>query len=378
MKVFWLHKIIATLTFTCLTTGVCPALNKQNYDIIAIGSAFLDYIIKVNDEELSAMDCGKGSWAPIEYSSLQSMLQKHDQNLIPYAGRSGANVVRGLAKLGQRCAVIGRIGSDDHALFYLKCLQDLDITPLLDRGELPTGQAICFVTPDGQRTMRAYVGSSHEVQEAPLDPTIFNKIKLFHVESYQLQNPSLLKKALEEASKNSAKISLDLSNAQIVKLYKDELLNIIPKYVDIVFASDVEAFELTHLSPQEACDFLATFCEAVVIIMGDKGSWVKSNNIKLYTPAFPVEVVDTTGARELFSSGFLHGYLNNAPLQACVQLGSYIASKVVQHYGSDIPDYEWKEIYKFLDEQQPSTIAEKSKYACFSSSSIPSKGALVQ
>lgn len=340
--------------FYCL----CPAFSlfasfsqSKEYDIIGLGSAFIDYIIKINDEDLHEMKYEKGSWAPIEYSSLQSLLKKNNHKIVSSSGGGSANVIKGLAKLGQKCAVLGKIGSDDKGLFYLKCLKNLDITPILHKGVLPTGQAICFITPDGEGTMRSYMGSSHGTENVNLDLSIFSKIRLFHIESYQLHNPSLLKQAIEEAKEQGAKISLDLSNSEIVKIYKDDLLNIIPKYIDIVFCNDSEAFELTHLPPQEACDFLATFCEVVVITMGDKGSWIKSGKIKFYTPAIHVEAVDTTGAGDLFASGFLHGYLNNAPLQTCAWLGSYVASKVVQNYGSDIPDSMWKEIYKTLEEQ---------------------------
>ncbi len=324
---------------------------NKNYDILSLSSAFIDYVIKVNDEELSEMKYEKGSWAPIEYASLQTLLKKNDKKILSFSGGNGANVIKALAKIGQKCAVLGKIGSDEKAVFYLQCLKNLDITPILHKGELPTGQAICFITPDGESTMRSYAGSSIDTQKIPLDLSIFHKIKLFHIEVYQLQNPVLLKEAIEEAKKQKAKISLDLCNKEMVKIYKDELLNIIPKYIDIIFCNDREAFELTHLPPQEACDFLASFCEIAVITMGGHGCWVKGGKIKFYTPAFQVDVVDTTGAGDLFASGFLHGYLNNAPLQTCAWIGSYLASKVVQNYGSEIPDSTWKEIYKVLEEK---------------------------
>lgn len=354
-------KVASALLLSCSSVTIHASFNQgTNYDIIGLGSAFIDYIVKVNEEELSEMKCSKGSQDFIEYDSLQSLIKKHDKVQVPSAGGSGANVIKGLAKLGQKCAVLGKIGSDEHALFYLKCLQNLDVTPLLHQGVLPTGQAICFITPDGEGTIRSYKGSSHDVTEVQIDPKIFHHIKLVHMEAYQLQNPALVRQALEAASKQEAKISLDLSSVNMVQLYKDELLNILPKYVDIIFANEAEAFELTHLAPQEACDFLATFCEVAVITMGDKGCWVKSNPIKFYTPALNVKVVDTTGAGDLFASGFLYGYLNHASLPACAELGAYIASKVVQHYGSDIPDEEWKEIYCFLERHASKSLALKS------------------
>ena len=161
--------------------------------------------------------------------------------------------------------------------------------------------------------------------------------------------------------KQGAKISLDLGSIGIVKTYKDDLLNILPKYVDILFTNESEAFELTHLYPQEACDFLSTLCDIVVVTMGDKGSWTKSEKIKFYTPAHDVKCVDSTGAGDLFAAGFLHGYLNNENLQKCARIGTFVAAKSVQDYGSEISDDSWKEIYSFLDQQSQHEIAHSSK-----------------
>ncbi|MCH9631376.1 MAG: putative sugar kinase YdjH [Chlamydiia bacterium] len=353
--------IFAILSITLPATAFSKeesSQTKENYDILGLGSAFIDYILKVNDEELEEMKYDKGTWAPIEYTSLRTILKEKDTKLInTTGGGSSANVIKGLAKLGQRCAVLGKIGADEQGSFYLKSLKNIEITPFLHQGSLPTGQALCFVTPDGQRTMRTYLGASHSNENIDINPKIFNNIKLFHLEGYQLQNPKLFKEAIELAKKQGAKITLDLSSIGIVKTYKDDLLNILPKYVDIVFANEAEAFELTHLYPQEACDFLATFCDVAVVTMGNRGSWAKSGTVKFYTPAIDVKCIDTTGAGDLFASGFLHGYLNNENLQKCAWIGTFVASKVVQQYGSEVDDKLWKEIYKGLDESASKEVA---------------------
>ncbi|PCI95382.1 hypothetical protein COB11_02380 [Candidatus Aerophobetes bacterium] len=366
MKKRLLQRSLTAILSIALSTTVFSeeesSHTKENYDILGLGSAFIDYILKVNDEELEEMKYDKGTWGPIEYSSLKSILKKKDTNLInTTGGGSSANVIKGLAKLGQKCAVLGQIGSDEQGSFYLKSLKNIEITPFLHQGSLPTGQALCFVTPDGQHTMRTYLGASHNNDDIKINPNIFNNIKLFHLEGYQLQNPKLFKEAIELAKKQGAKITLDLSSTGIVKTYKDDLLNILPKYVDIIFANEAEAFELTHLYPQEACDFLATFCDVAVVTMGDRGSWVKSGTIKFYTPAVDVKCIDTTGTGDLFAAGFLHGYLNNENLQKCAWIGTFVASKVVQQYGSEVSNELWKEIYAGLDEDKSQEITHNKK-----------------
>lgn len=347
------NSIILSIVVSLQTLLIGAETTKKNdYEIIGLGSAFVDYIIKVNDEELESMKYPKGSWDSIDLKNFQKVITKKDQNMITASGGSGGNVVKGLANLGQKCAVLGKVGEDDQGVFYLKCMENLAITPLLTRTKLPTAQAICFVTPDGQRTMRSLGAEKDTPDDLELDKNIFDNIKLFHIEGYQLYNPKLFKESIEYAKKSGAKISIDLASDSIVKEFKDDLLNIIPKYVDIVFANETEAFELTHLNPQEACDFLATFCEIAIVTMGDRGSWAKCGKIKFYTPALSVEAIDTTGAGDLFASGFLHGYLDNEPLQKCAWMGSLVASKVVEVFGADLSEKTWEEIHKQIEENK--------------------------
>lgn len=319
--------------------------NKQAYEVIGIGSAFMDYIIKINDEDLEKMNYPKGSWGCIDQKNFKKVIHQKENNVITSPGGSGGNVIKGLANLGQKCAVLGKVGEDEEGVLYLKCMENLAVTSLMQKTKIPTAQAICFITPDGQRTMRS-LGSEKDINvDIDLDKSVFSNIKLLHLEGYQLYNAKLFEKSIEYAKKNGAKVSMDLASVEIVKEFKDDLLNILPKYVDIIFANENEAFELTHLNPQEACDFLATFCDVAVVTMGDKGSWAKSGKVKFYTPALSVDdAIDSTGAGDLFASGFLHGYLDNEPLQRCSWIGSLVASKVVQIYGTEIPKDVWAEI----------------------------------
>lgn len=145
--------------------------------------------------------------------------------------------------------------------------------------------------------MRAFLGGSVDMSENDLLPHDFKGVKLFVVEGYCIYNLPLMLRAMEYAKANGAIISYDLGSFELCRKFKDLLVNkILKNYVDIVFANEVEAKELCKGSPEQAVDFLASICHVAVVMMGEKGCWVKSQNCKYKCPTKPVSATDTTGA----------------------------------------------------------------------------------
>jgi len=159
------------------------------------------------------------------------------------------------------------------------------------------------------------------------EENLLEKVRLFHINASDFSNKSQLIKMMREVKSHNIKISLDLGSIENVKKHKDELLNVLPKYIDILFANEKEILELTHLPASEACDFLSTFCEVVVVTLGYEGSWVKSGQMKFYTPSLKANQIENAKVGTLFIAGFLHGYLSQATLPNCSWIGSFIASK---------------------------------------------------
>ena len=322
----------------------------QGYEVLSLSSAIIDNFFFLNDTELRTITNEKGSWAPIDDKTLHFILNRHQSNSRMIIGGSGINVLKGLSHLGVRCAVIGKIGADDLGYYYQNMLKKLGIFSFLAKGIEPTGQALCFITPDGQRTFRTYLGASHGLGDIKIDPALFKGIKLFHVEGYQLIEEELVLLALECAKNANVKISMDLGNAKIVKEHKSFIINILPKYVDILFCNEDEAEELVGMNPSDACTSLSAFCGIAVVTMGDKGCWAQKGMEKVFTPALSVNAIDTTGAGDLFASGFIHGYLCGKSLKQCSSQGSLVASYVVKVIGTDISEQNWTEIHSLIRE----------------------------
>ncbi|MCK4934097.1 MAG: adenosine kinase [Simkaniaceae bacterium] len=318
----------------------------NDYKVLGLSSAFIDHLVLVDDETLNSITHKKGSWMQVELSTIENILSKSAFTPQTVPGGSGINVIKGLAKLGESCAVIGRVGSDSAGVFFVEKLQELGITSHLSSNNLPTGQVLSLITPDGQRTLRTYLGASYSKEALPLDLENFKGATLFHVEGYQLLEEKVLLKSMQLAKEANCKISLDLANAELVKVHKSTIFTLLAKYVDIVFCNESEAFELTHLPPDKACSVLATFCEVAVVTAGEKGSYAQKESIQVFTPAKSVKAIDTTAAGDFFASGFLFGYLKGKSIAECNQIGSITASNVVQVIGAEMPEPRWNSIQK--------------------------------
>lgn len=222
----------------------------------------------------------------------------------------------------------------------------MNIVPLYTQSTAPTAQVVCLITPDRERTLRSFLGASQEMKAEDLKPEQFENVKLVHIEGYSLLNESLTERAMELAKEAKAKISFDLASFEITQAYKDKIIYLLSHYVDILFANEAETKMLTGLSPEKGSDILKDICQTVIILQGSKGCWVARRETKFHHPAFSVQSIDTTGAGDLFASGFLHGYLSQSSLQECARFGSLIGAAAVQYLGAEIPAEKWEEIKK--------------------------------
>lgn len=331
--------------FTFFALLLCLHITSwgQNYQILGLGAPCMDIVIAVDDAAFKKLGSIGGS-QQITYETFQTMLKEaKSQSLRISSGGSCSNTIKGLSLLDHRCAIFGKMGRDDLGLRYLSEMQRSRVLVLSPYSSSLTQVCVCFVAPDGNRTMRCFPGASNEVVTEELKQELFNGVKLVHVEGYALyiQDKNYLTTALTMAKAAGAKISMDLSSFELVKLYKDELLKIIPKYVDILFANADEVKALTGLEPLDACIKLKNSCPIVVVMVGKKGCLVGAKNFLHSSMPASCKVLDTTGAGDLFASGFLHAYLAGKSLEECASLGCELGAAVCEVYGTDIPQEKW-------------------------------------
>ncbi|MFI5344260.1 MAG: PfkB family carbohydrate kinase [Chlamydiales bacterium] len=318
------------------------------YRILCVGAACIDQLMHVSEEFLDQVPGEKGGSDRLTIDELNGIKDKLNTTPILAMGGSSANTIKGLANLGEKCGLISHVGNDplgDHIVEYMKTI---GVTGLFTKSSLPTTQVLCLITPDGQRTMRLYAGCSQEMNETFLHPEYFKDVKLVHFAAYSLHKASLVEVAMQLGRDAQALVSLDLASFEMVRKFHGRIMNLLEEYVDIVFTNGDEVFELLGLPPEEGCLKLQEICPVAIVMLGDKGCLIGSHGTVIHSPAFPVQVVDTTGAGDFFASGFIYGYLRGYPLDKCACLANRLASEVVSVQGAELPPEKWVEMRELL------------------------------
>lgn len=316
------------------------------YEVLGIGAPIIDLILRVDHDHLEKIQEERHGMRVVDFASLRRIVAEAEVLPSRMAGGSCANTIRGLAQLGHKTAFLGKVGRDTEGKFFAKTLKSANIVPLLLESDTPTAQVACLVTPDGERTMRAFLGASEEITEKDLKLEYFQGASLVHIEGYQLLKGDTVLHAMELAKAAHAKVSFDLGSFELVNTFKDTIVKLITLYVDVLFANRHEIQMLTKMPPEKGCALLTDLCETSVVMLGNEGCIAGRGEEQIQFPAVKVQVVDTTGAGDLFASGFLHGYLKGLPLKECARLGVISGAAAVQVQGTDLSQDDWDAVAK--------------------------------
>jgi sugar/nucleoside kinase (ribokinase family) len=324
--------------------------------VLGLGNALVDIMTQLDhDQYLTAFELPKGSMTLVDAHRSKRIYDDtiHLQKTVR-SGGSAANTIHGLANLGVETGFIGKIGTDEMGKVFHDDMINAGINTHLGQDHNPTGRAIALISPDTERTFATYLGAAVEMNRNDLSSEIFEQYDIFHIEGYIVQNHSLLENALKLAREKDMKISLDLASYNVVEQNRDFLEEMLVKYVDIVFANEEEARSLTGKEPEGALEKLAEMCEVAVVKVGKEGSLVFSPGslvdmrwIKI--GVIPVKSVDTTGAGDLYASGFLFGLVNGYDLEKCGKIGAILAGKVIEVIGPKISEDNWKMVRDMID-----------------------------
>jgi sugar/nucleoside kinase (ribokinase family) len=323
----------------------CTGLfGSEAYQVLGLGAPIVDILIPAEDSFVASLPGDRGGSAHADWPTFSRILEySKTRDSKKATGGSCSIVMKGLTNLGHKAAILGKIGTDENGAYFLNRIQPMGITPLFTYSETPTAQVASLVTPDHQRTMRCFPGASTEFTQDEVLEEYFQSISLIHIEGYNLYTPGVVQRAVGYAKKHGILVSFDLSSFEVVKKFKKEILEILPD-VDILFANEDEALTLTGLDPEHACNHLRSCCRVSIVSIGKDGCWVGSTTGIFNSPAIPVDVIDTTGAGDLFAAGFLHGYLSGKPLETCAFYGNLTGSVAVQIWGTEIPPELWESI----------------------------------
>ncbi|MFW6226828.1 MAG: adenosine kinase [Bacteroidota bacterium] len=318
--------------------------------VLGIGNALVDILIRLNDEGLlSHYKLTKGSMQLVS-GELAIEVDEATEKYTKYqaSGGSASNTMHGLAQLGVPSGYIGKIGEDHSGEFFKADLDKNNITPHLLYGTVETGRALTLITQDTERTFATYLGAAVELMPEELTKNIFEKYQLIHLEGYLVHNKGLMLKIARLAKEVNAEISLDLASFNVVEDNIDFLEKFVSEHVDIVFANEEEAKAYGKGYMEDGFYKLGRQTAIAVVKTGKSGSVIHRDGELFEIAAIPAEVIDTTGAGDLYASGFLYGYLNNYNMKKCGDLGSLLAGMVIELVGAKIDQSRWVEIKTML------------------------------
>jgi sugar/nucleoside kinase (ribokinase family) len=320
--------------------------------ILGIGNALVDVMILIdNDNILEKFSLPKGSMQLVdgEKSTLiKSETTSHKRNRT--SGGSAANTIHGLAMLGINTGFIGSVGKDETGDFFENDMKMAGVKTFLSRRDLITGTAIALISHDSERTFATHLGAAVELESGDLNPEDFKNYNILYLEGYLIINKALVERACMIAKQNNMIIALDLSSYNVVEAKLTDFKEIIEKYIDIIFANEDDAKSFTGFAPTEALNSLSSLCDIVVIKVGKEGSMVKRGEEIIKIRAIPVQCIDTTGAGDLYASGFLYGYAKGLSLEKCGLFGSVLAGHVIEIVGARMEELRWKKIINIIKE----------------------------
>lgn len=321
--------------------------------IIGIGNALVDVMTIVPDETcLSRFSLPKGTMTLVDATrSGEIKMAINGMKKTLASGGSAGNTMYGLGVMGVYSSFIGKVGRDEMGNFYEKDMVEAGLIPVLIRSpHSPTGTAVALVTPDSERTFATHLGAATELIAEELQSTYFKGYHVLYLEGYLIFNLPLMEQACRLAKENKMCVALDLSSFNVVKDMLPAFKKIVTEYVDIVFANEEEARAFTGLGPVEALDEISKNCHIAVVKTGPDGSWIKRGDEVIKVDALKVKAVDTTGAGDLYSAGFLYGFSNGFSLDKCGMFGSILAGKVIEIIGARMPEEKWAEAKALIAE----------------------------
>jgi len=305
--------------------------------ILGIGNAIVDVICKVDESFIIQNELTKSTMKLIfdenEFKKLLSNL-KIEKTV---SGGSVANSIVGISQLGNKVGFIGKVSDDELGKKYELGLKDENVEYFYSKKkeELPTGTCLILVTPDSERTMCTFLGTAGKINENDINLDAIKKSEIIFLEGY-LWDEGEPKKAFDKAINFANKVSMSLSDKFCVDRHKKHFLELVKHKLDITFANEQEIMSLIDAKDfNEVINFSKQLNKLLIITRGEKGSIaIKGEDIIECNIQKNLNIVDLTGAGDLFAAGFLHGYINKLSIKASLDKGTEMSSKVIQQIGA--------------------------------------------
>lgn len=311
-----------------------------DFDLLGIGNALVDVVVQADDAFLDEHTLDKGGMMLVD-PERSDFLYARMGPATESSGGSCGNTMAGFASLGGRGAYIGKVRDDDFGKVFRHDLEAIGVTfatpPAADGPG--TGRCLVLVTPDAQRTMCTTLGAATSLSVDDIDVDQVQASAVTYLEGYLFDPPeakAAFVRAAEAAHAADRKVSITLSDSFCVDRHRAAFAHLVDSHIDILFANEDEIVSLYETTSfEDAVQAVRGRCEMACLTRSAKGSVIVSGDDIHEVPAAPVtQVIDTTGAGDLFAAGFLYGYTQGRDPAACGAIGGIAAAEVIAHYGA--------------------------------------------
>ena len=304
--------------------------------ILGIGNAIVDVICKVEESFLINNGLIKSTMKLVDEFEFKKLLSnlKIEETI---SGGSVANSIVGLSQLGNKVGFIGKVNDDNLGLKYENGLKKENVDYIYSKKKeaLPTGTCLILITPDSERTMCTFLGTAGKINEGDVNVEAVKNSEVIFLEGY-LWDEGEPRKAFDKAINNASKIAMSLSDSFCVERHKSHFLELVKNKLSVTFANEQEITSLIDAKNfNDVIEFAKVLNKLVVITRGEKGAIaIQSSKVSECKAQENLNIVDLTGAGDLFAAGFLHGLVNNKNVKECLEKGTELSSKVIQQIGA--------------------------------------------
>lgn len=314
--------------------------DTPEFDVVAVGSAIVDVLAQTSDAFIEDNGLVKGSMALVDLGASDALYSDLPSG-VEMSGGSAANTAAGLASLGARVGFIGKVANDQLGKVFVHDMTAIGVassTAVATEGPA-TARCLVMVTPDAERTMCTYLGAAGTLEADDVDIALAGSASVLYAEGYLWDAPpakNALVRAFDVAHEAGRRTAFTLSDPFCVDRFRDEFVELIDERVDLVFANRYELCSLfetddVEVAVEQAREHPATWA----VTRSEEGSTIFAGGERFDVPAVRVdEVVDTTGAGDLYAAGFLYGYTRDMALTECARIGSLAAAEIIGHFGA--------------------------------------------
>jgi sugar/nucleoside kinase (ribokinase family) len=314
----------------------------HSVQLLGISNAIVDVLAHIEDDFLDEIGAVPGSMTLVDMDRAREIYAQMGP-ATEMSGGSVANTVAGFANLGGSSAYIGKVKADQLGGIFNHDMRSLGVDVRLQAAKdgAPTARSHILITADGQRTMQTYLGACTELSVDDITLETMGTPKAVLIEGYVWdlpEGPDLTRKAIDIANQNGTAVALSLSDSFCVERHRDSFEHAVRNGVDIVVADEDEVNALLQTSAfDDTLEALESYDNLFAITRSDKGSVVVRGDERLVQSATPVaEVIDTTGAGDAYTAGFLYGWVNDQSLAECAKIGTFCGTQVIQQVGARI------------------------------------------